>query len=339
MKYAPVIIPVLCRYKHFTKCIESLKNNGWAKYTDIYIGLDYPSKNSHLKGYEQILGYLESSDFTVFNSFCVIKREKNLGPVVNEQKLIDEVLMKYDRFIRTDDDTEFSPCFLEYMDKALEKYENDNSIVAVTGYSYPCNYNCSAGSTIIKENFFCPMWGTGFWRNSYYNLKKWLSEDYILHYQFNQKLKSKEYKNLIDARFIDFVDAGLSWQKDKYVFLVSDLGISTFIGLNNKYVIYPVESMVRNNGFDGSGITCPKIDNNIFMNQEINNSCTYEIIEDKLNNVNVNRNIVNIFDKRTKKQMLKAWLKVILYKLLGEKLYKKQWFKYNKNKYGGFIEN
>ena len=140
--------------------------------------------------------------------------------------------MKYDRFIRTDDDTEFSPCFLEYMDKALEKYENDNSIVAVTGYSYPCNYNCSAGSTIIKENFFCPMWGTGFWRNSYYNLKKLLSEDYILHYQFNQKLKSKEYKNLIDARFIDFVDAGLSWQKDKYVFLVSDLGISTFIGLN-----------------------------------------------------------------------------------------------------------
>lgn len=55
MKYAPVIIPVLCRYKHFTKCIESLKNNGWAKYTDIYIGLDYPAKDSHVKGYKKYL--------------------------------------------------------------------------------------------------------------------------------------------------------------------------------------------------------------------------------------------------------------------------------------------
>ena len=80
--------------------------------------------------------------------------------------------------------------------------------------------------------------------------------------------------------------------------------------------------MVRNNGFDGSGITCPRIDNNIFMKQEINNSYTHEIIEDKLNNLDINRNIVNIFDKRTKKQMFKAWLKIILYKFLGEKLYK-----------------
>lgn len=190
MKYAPVIIPVLCRYEHFTKCIKSLKNNGkdWTKYTDIYIGLDYPAKESHVKGYKKIVNYLENNDFSVFHSFCVIKRKQNLGPIINEQKLIDEVLIKHDRFIRTDDDTVFSPCFLEYMNKALDKYENDNSIVAVTGYSYPCNYIYSTGSTIIKENFFCPMWGTGFWKSTYYFLKKQLSEKYILHYQFNTPL-------------------------------------------------------------------------------------------------------------------------------------------------------
>lgn len=144
---------------------------------------------------------------------------------------------------------------------------------------------------------------------------------------------------MINARFIDFADAGLSWQKDHFAFLVSDIGISTFLGLNDKYVIYPVKSMVRNDGFDGSGFTCPEIKDNIFIKQKINSSDTFEIIEDKLNDVNANKKIVNKFDSRSKKQMFKIWLKIILYKFLGENLYKKYWFKRNKNKYDVFIEN
>ena len=31
-----------CRYEHFVRCIESLKRNTWAKYTDVYVALDYP---------------------------------------------------------------------------------------------------------------------------------------------------------------------------------------------------------------------------------------------------------------------------------------------------------
>ena len=59
MKYAPVIIPTLCRYEHFVRCVESLKKNTWAKYTDIYIGLDYPKKDSHREGYLKIKEYLQ----------------------------------------------------------------------------------------------------------------------------------------------------------------------------------------------------------------------------------------------------------------------------------------
>ena len=50
-KYAPVMIPTLCRYEHLKRCIESLQMNSWAKYTDLYIGLDYPAKESHIDGY------------------------------------------------------------------------------------------------------------------------------------------------------------------------------------------------------------------------------------------------------------------------------------------------
>ena len=50
MIYAPILIPTLCRSKHFIRCIESLKKNGWAMYTDVYVALDYPSKELTGKG-------------------------------------------------------------------------------------------------------------------------------------------------------------------------------------------------------------------------------------------------------------------------------------------------
>ena len=49
--FAPVIIPTLCRFEHFNRCIESLSKCTWAEYTEVYIGLDYPAKESHWGGY------------------------------------------------------------------------------------------------------------------------------------------------------------------------------------------------------------------------------------------------------------------------------------------------
>ena len=54
MKYAPILIPTLCRADKFRKCIESLKKNKWAKYTAVYIALDYPLNDTHWCGYNEI---------------------------------------------------------------------------------------------------------------------------------------------------------------------------------------------------------------------------------------------------------------------------------------------
>ena len=59
-KYAPVIIPTLCRYKHLISLLQSLSNCRLADKTEVYVGLDYPSKPSHEIGHKKILDYLES---------------------------------------------------------------------------------------------------------------------------------------------------------------------------------------------------------------------------------------------------------------------------------------
>ena len=79
MIYAPVIIPTLCRYKHFKECLESLSKCKWAEETEVFIGLDYPAKESHRPGYEKIKSYLKEVGDMTFKKIHVFEREVNYG--------------------------------------------------------------------------------------------------------------------------------------------------------------------------------------------------------------------------------------------------------------------
>ena len=102
------------------------------------------------------------------------------------RELRNDILKKYDRFIRTDDDCEFSPNFIEYMDKALDKYEDDQSVVAVTGYSYPLNWHVSDKANIFKSKLLFSMWGTGFWKSKFLDLQALFNEPNYFSANFNK---------------------------------------------------------------------------------------------------------------------------------------------------------
>ena len=73
IKYAPIYIPTLCRDEHFITGLESLKKNRWAKYTDVYIALDYPAKESHWEGYRKICEYLDLDPYSLSSAgACLI---------------------------------------------------------------------------------------------------------------------------------------------------------------------------------------------------------------------------------------------------------------------------
>ena len=109
IQYAPIYIPTLCRDKHFILGVESLKTNSWAKYTDVYIALDYPAKESHWEGYRKICDYLANGDFSAFASFHVVKRTENIGSLANIDSIRDMLMERYDRWIMAEDDIEFAP--------------------------------------------------------------------------------------------------------------------------------------------------------------------------------------------------------------------------------------
>ena len=255
MYYAPVIIPTLCRFEHFKECMESLARNTEAKNTEIFIGLDYPAKEAHREGYEKICKYLNETQFP-FAKVNVLKREVNYGVSKNVEDLRDTVRQKYDRFIFTEDDNVFSDKFLEYINTMLEKIKDKDDVFGVCGYSYPIDFSdqsdndseADGKSFFVKTAF--PAWGYG----TFFDKRDKLLNEYTKELLITG-IKSGKNSNLTKKLGDLFNSWYVNRSRDKNI-TYNDIDIQLYEILTDKVSVMPCKSLVRNMGWDGSGINC-----------------------------------------------------------------------------------
>lgn len=243
--YAPVIIPTLCRYEHFIRCIESLRRCTGAEYTEVFVGLDYPANESHWDGYQKICSYVET--VKGFKSFNVIKRKENYGAIKNIRSLREIVLKNYDRWIYSEDDNEFAPNFLEYINAGLERYKDNPQILRICGCVMPWNADYDGCMRSYPYNAFPAMdynaLGCGTWANKNFSLP--FSKISILN---SWKLTFKTILNGYPAAISRFLH---QLHKESQLF---DVCLRLYCAFNNKYCIFPRISKVKNWGYDGTGI-------------------------------------------------------------------------------------
>lgn len=331
MKCSPVIIPTLSRVEHLSRLLDSLKSNPLSCYTDVYIGLDFPPSVAYEEGYEKMSAYLQR-DFSCFKTFNIVKRSKNWGYLKNVDDLIDRVLEKYDRFIYMDDDLEVSPNFLEYVNHCLELYEADNDVIAVCGYSYPIEWNVGQGATLFKESFVCPMWGTGFWRDKYWAIKRYIANDRGFSLDAMNVIRTGGWKRMTNVCLQEYVDLCLSPDFEQTLASrITDISLRMYMSLFNKYAIMPTKSKTRNWGFDGTGEFCKEakiIDLNDAKHypyhlQHIDENYTFVPIADSLRHEKNNKKLMNKFDSLAFPLKIKSVCKLLFFVLVGADYYKK----------------
>ena len=323
--YAPVCIPTLCRYKHFKLAIESLMENTWANNTSVYVALDYPSSDKHMDGYKKICKYLERGDFTKFKAFHVIKREKNVGALSNAILLWNMIMTKYDRWIFAEDDIEFSPIFLEYMDICLERFKDDPSVFAINGYSYDIKWKVDSKATVVKQKGTVSEWGIGYWTDKFLAAQNELNNDYLRNH-FNAAIKTGIINDMVSGRYCDYVRFAMSGNKGSLYQNVADVSLGIYINLKNMYIITPVVSKTRNHGFDGSGVYCSEINKYSNKNSleydydsQLIDSTTPVIIElDKGVYYKENIKALNDFLFVSRKQKIETAILMAVYGIIGQ---------------------
>lgn len=246
MTFYPITIPTLCRYEHFRRCVESLSRNTHAKETELIIGLDYPAKEEHQKGYEQICEYLPQ--ITGFKKVTIFKRDHNYGASANNLALREYAFAHYDACIFSEDDNEFSPCFLDFMNKALDLYKDEPKITSVCGYT-AFNYENIKEKGILFTHDNCA-WGMALWKHKE-------SEIYDMNYYRQIWRSTYQYWTLflktpsIATMFADMMHKQEQW---------GDVMRTVRNIKNETFQVRPYTSLVRNWGHDGTGLHCIAID-------------------------------------------------------------------------------
>lgn len=309
-QFAPVLVPTLYRADHFIRLVESLKRCKYADRTELIIGLDFPFKEQHEIGYKKIQNFIENG-ITGFKNVYVIKHSSNVGQRNNMYSMMNYASSKYDRYIVAEDDNVFGYSFLTYMNAMLEKIKYNNEIVMISGFSYPVEWVDLQGYGVIAEKSFFSAWGYATYFKTYNAIKEYYSScNYLL--QFQKSQNAKKIFRTSKKNFCYYIHG--IWGKN---ISPNDIGISLYQLCNEKYCLMPTASLVRNEGWDGSGQNCT--DNNmlktLFENQKISDSdIDWFSILDKENIIYnpENEKIINDFFPPQKDLYIKAIIKWIL---------------------------
>ena len=244
---APIALFVYNRPDHTRQTITALQANAFARESDLFIYSDAPKDEVANAQVHSVRRYIKNIDG--FRSVTVIERERNWGV---DPSIIDGVTTlcdRYGRVIVLEDDLVTSPWFLTYMNRGLALYEGDERVMQISGFMFPLR--------AFQENTACFLpystcWGWATWKASWTRFDPSASGFNIL----KSDSKKRAAFNLNGAYdYFDLLRQYFDKKNDAW-----DIRWYLSVFLNNGLSLFPQKSLVRNIGFDGSGVHCPLSD-------------------------------------------------------------------------------
>jgi hypothetical protein len=152
---------------------------------------------------------------------------------------------RYGRAIVVEDDLATSPHFLDYMNAALDRYDAEDRVMQISGHMFPANLRTPEDAIFLP---FITSWGWATWARAWRHYDPLarnygrLAGDPSLRKRFDLE-GHYPYFRMLQAQQQGRID---SWAIRWYLSVFFRQGLA----------LYPKNSMVRNLGFDGTGVNC-----------------------------------------------------------------------------------
>ncbi|PQJ32175.1 hypothetical protein BST92_09670 [Nonlabens arenilitoris] len=294
MKLAPIALFIYNRPEHSRKTLEALKKNDFAKDSVLFVYADGPKDNATT---QELLKIEQTRDVIKSKKWCkeihIIESKKNKGLANSVIDGVTEVLSKNDSVIVLEDDIVTEKGFLKFMNQSLELYKDEERVFGISGYKFDCD------KPIKQSTYFLPImssWGYATWSHS------WSKIDFNAN-RLNQKVFDRNLKDQMRFGTLDFygmLQSQVSGRLDSWA-----VRFYTSMLLQNGVFLFPNKSLLRNIGFDGSGVHCQRENK---VEKDINNYIKPKKIE-----VSINPNIYDNF--QVKNHQKKITIKNIKKKL------------------------
>lgn len=226
---------------HTQKVLDALKHNTVLP-DRLYIFQDGMSDKTNCEEWHKVNKMIQNVDFC---DTTVIVSKVNIGCRKSIVSGINYVLSECDAAIVLEDDCVPESQFINFMTTALETYQNNDKVYSISGYAWDVLLQVQENDAYFNGRSCSYGWGT--WQD------KWMA--YEENYNIVNEIKA-------DPSTMERLRI---WGNDLEEMLVGNIhGIcdawDVFWSLNiikrGGYCLSPYKSLVRNIGFDGSGIHC-----------------------------------------------------------------------------------
>lgn len=281
MRIAPIILFVYNRPWHTRQTVEALQRNDLAAESELFIYSDGPKSEDDNKVVAEVRKYVKSIEG--FKQIKVIERENNIGLAKSVITGVTEIIDKYGKIIVLEDDLVTSPYFLNYMNKALDRYENDEKVMQISGHMFPVDLNIDTDAVFLP---FTTSWGWATWKRAWDHFDtemtgyEKLKADSSLRKRFNLD-GAYPYFQMLEYQREGRVD---SWAICWYLSVFMKEGLTLF----------PRKTLVQNIGFDGSGTHSDGINNQIHGTNYLFRVCTLPI------DLFISSSVMNVISKYLK---------------------------------------
>lgn len=266
--FAPIVLFVYNRPRHTLQTLEALANNVLANQSLLYVYADGAKDGADKDALSKIE---ETRNILRQKKWCkevyIIESKNNKGLAESITKGVSEVVNKYGRAIVLEDDIVTSPDFLQYMNDALSLYDNKENVMHISAF-----IPLTTGAENLPETYFLRFmscWGWATWKRAWDKLI--LDTDYL----YNEIPKLTDYKSYN----LDGYKNMFSQMEENYNGTLNTWAIKWYssIFLNKGLCLYPKKSLIRNIGFDGSGIHCGNDELSAYQHNSLNLADTINV--------------------------------------------------------------
>jgi hypothetical protein len=238
----PIVLFVYNRPWHTRQTVEALRKNELVDQSDLIIFSDASRGSDTDLQVHEVRDYLKT--ISGFKSVRVVEREENWGLAESIIQGVTEVVNQYGKVIVLEDDIVTSPAFLQFMNQALDFYEEQQKIWHISGWSYPIETE-GLDDVFLWRAMNC--WGWATWADRWQHFEKnptalienWTAEQKD---QFDLD-RSGVFWNQVEANAAGKIN---TWAIFWYATIFQNHGLC----------LNPAVSYVDNIGHDGSGVNC-----------------------------------------------------------------------------------
>jgi len=243
MTPAPIALFVYNRPVHTRKTIEALQKNRLSDSSELFVFSDAPKTAEAERGVRQVRDYLHSIDG--FRKVTLVEQLENRGLARSIIAGVTRLVEEFGQVIVLEDDLVTTPHFLDFMNAGLERYGADDRVMQIAGYMFPVSLPPAYDALFLS---FISSWGWATWARAWRHFDPLargyaaLRADPIMQRKFDLDGHYR-YSRMLQAQQQGKAE---SWAIRWYLSVFMRQGLA----------LYPRKSLVRNIGFDGSGVNC-----------------------------------------------------------------------------------